>query len=294
MESTLRFQIHRFPFNFFAGAPDSSLSDIDLLGTIGEPLPLGVTLTKGPHTKPALHFRPVANVGRFARYIFPTQFFTEFSISLVIRPKLSERSVVFALLSHYRRGTVILGLEIQNVAGDSIIRLTHAPDEETKTVFDFTVPDINGKWSWLGFSIRKDGVTFYLDCNAAETKSKPSFLGDLTIPIYSALYIGRAGWTAGAQSNAFEVSRVLAFEVVYVKLLWWFSATEYISVIISSCTFLKWHLTSMKKFSLFPSCSKPLFQSEAKCEAMGMKMIFLFSFKLNSISQKRVLHLASL
>ena len=287
-------QIHRFPFNFFAGAPDSSLSDIDLLGTIGEPLPLGVTLTKGPHTKPALHFRPVANVGRFARYIFPTQFFTEFSISLVIRPKLSERSVVFALLSHYRRGTVILGLEIQNVAGDSIIRLTHAPDEETKTVFDFTVPDINGKWSWLGFSIKKDGVTFYLDCNAAETKFKPSVLGDLTIPIYSALYIGRAGWTAGAQSNAFEVSRVLAFEVVYVKLLWWFSATEYISVIISSCTFLKWHLTSMKKFSLFPSCSKPLFQSEAKYEAMGMKMIFLFSFKLNSISQKRVLHLASL
>ena len=278
MESTLRFQIHRFPFNFFAGAPDSSLSDIDVLGTIGEPLPLGVTLTKGPHTKPALHFRPVANVGRFARYIFPTQFFTEFSISLVIRPKRSERSVVFALLSHYRRGTVILGLEIQNVAGDSIIRLTHAPDEETKTVFDFTVPDINGKWSWLGFSIKKDDVTFYLDCNAAETKFKPSVLGDLTIPIYSALYIGRAGWTAGAQSNAFEVSRVLVFEVVY-------SATEYISVIISSCTFLKWHLTSMKKFSLFPSCSKPLFQSEAKCEAMGMKMIFLFSFKLNSISQ---------
>ena len=226
-------------------------------------------------------------MGRFARYIFSTQFFTEFSISLVIRPKRSERSVVFALLSHYRRGTVILGLEIQNVAGDSIIRLTHAPDEETKTVFDFTVPDINGKWSWLGFSIKKDGVTFYLDCNAAETKFKPSVLGDLTIPIYSALYIGRAGWTAGAQSNAFEVSRVLVFEIVYVKLLWWFSATEYISVIISSCTFLKWHLTSMKKFSLFPSCSKPLFQSEAKCEAMGMKMIFLFSFKLNSISQKK-------
>ena len=261
MESTRRLQIHRFPFNFFAGAPDSSLSDIDVLGTIGEPLPLGVTLTKGPHTKPALHFRPVANVGRFARYIFPTQFFTEFSISLVIRPKRSERSVVFALLSHYRRGTVILGLEIQNVAGDSIIRLTHAPDEETKTVFDFTVPDINGKWSWLGFSIKKDGVTFYLDCNAAETKFKPSVLGDLTIPIYSALYIGRAGWTAGAQSNAFEVSRVLVFEVVYVKLLWWFSATEYISVIISSCTFLKWHLTSIRNSLYFRVALSPCFKA---------------------------------
>lgn len=202
-------------------------------------------------------------MGRFARYIFPTQFFTEFSISLVIRPKRSERSVVFALLSHYRRGTVILGLEIQNVAGDSIIRLTHAPDEEAKSVFDFTVPDISGKWSWLGFSIKKDGVTFYLDCNAAEAKSKPSVLGDLTVPIYSALYIGRAGWTAGAQSNAFEVSRVLVFEVVYVK-----------SMVVSSCTFLNRYLTSMKKFSLFSSCSKPLFQCEAKCEAIDTKMIF--------------------
>ena len=37
---------------------------------------------------------------------------------------------------------------------------------------------------------------------------------------------------------------------------------------------------------LFPSCLKPLFQSEAKCKAINMKIIvFLFSCKWNSFSQ---------
>ena len=35
------------------------------------------------------------------------------------------------------------------------------------------------------------------------------------------------------------------------------------------------------------SCPKTLFHSEAKCEAVDTKMIFLFSRKLNSFSQER-------
>ena len=34
----------------------------------------------------------------------------------------------------------------------------------------------------------------------------------------------------------------------------------------------------------FPSCTKPLFQSEAKCEAIEKKMIFLLSCYKNSFS----------
>ena len=37
----------------------------------------------------------------------------------------------------------------------------------------------------------------------------------------------------------------------------------------------------------FPSFPKPLFQSEAKLEAIDMKMIFLFPCKHNSLSQER-------
>ena len=209
-EKTLKESVLTSTVHYITGAPDSSLTDIDLLGTIGEPLPLGVSLTKGPSSTPAFHFRPVANVGRFARYIFPKQFFVEFSITLAIRPKRSARSVVFTILSSYRRGHVILGLEIRSVAEGTIVSLTHAPDAKTKALFDFTVPDITNKWTWLGLSIKKDSVTLHLDCNGDETKSVKSLgLGDLTLPPYSALYIGRAGWTAGAQSNAFEVSSFL-------------------------------------------------------------------------------------
>ena len=195
----------------FAGAPDSSLTDIDLLGTIGEPLPVGVSFTKGPNTRPAFHFRAIANVGRFARYIFPKQFFTEFSITVAIKPQRVEHGVVFAILPQHRSGIPILGLEIRKVTESTLIRLTHASDAKTKTVFDFNVPDITDKWTWLGFSIKKDGVTFYLDCNEAETKFQPANLGDLTLPSYSALYIGRAGWTPGAKSSAFQVSVIHKF-----------------------------------------------------------------------------------
>lgn len=189
-----------------AGVPDSSLTDIDLLGTIGEPLPVGVSFTKGPHTKPAFNFRSIANVGRFARYIFPRNFFVEFSITVTIRPKRVERGVVFAILPNYRRGNTILGLEIQSVPEGTTIRLTHASDTSTKTVFDFQVPDISNKWTWIGFSIERHGVTLHLNCDEAETKFRLSTLGELTLPSYSALYIGRAGWTPEAGSSAFEVS----------------------------------------------------------------------------------------
>ena len=37
----------------------------------------------------------------------------------------------------------------------------------------------------------------------------------------------------------------------------------------------------------FSSCSKPLFQCEAKCEIIDMKTIFLFSCKYNSFAQER-------
>lgn len=149
-------------------------------------------------------------MGRFARYIFPKEFFIEFSITLAIRPKRTESSVVFAILPHYRRGDVILGLEIRSDTENTVISLTHANNAKTKTVFRFKVPDISNKWTWLGFSIKKDGVTFYLDCNEAETKFEASSLGELILPSYSALYIGRAGWTPGAKSNAFEVSLMYA------------------------------------------------------------------------------------
>lgn len=196
------------PLNFVAGAADSSLTDIDLLGTIGEPLPLGVSLTKGPHTKPAFNFRSVANVGRFARYIFPKQFFKEFSITVAFRPKRADHGVLFAILPNYRARGVILGLEIRSgsFTKDTTISLIHANNARTKTVFEFTVPDITGKWTWLALSIKKDGVTFYHDCKEIETKFGPSSLADLSLPSYSVLYIGRAGWTSGAHLSTFEVS----------------------------------------------------------------------------------------
>lgn len=187
-------------------AADSSLTDIDLLGTIGEPLPLGVSLTKGPHTKPAFNFRSVANVGRFARYIFPKQFFKEFSITVAFRPKRADYGVLFAILPNYRARGVILGLEIRSgsFTKDTTISLIHANNARTKTVFEFTVPDITGKWTWLALSIKKDGVTFYHDCKEIETKFGPSSLADLSLPSYSVLYIGRAGWTSGAHLSTFE------------------------------------------------------------------------------------------
>ncbi|XP_066016661.1 collagen alpha-1(XV) chain-like isoform X1 [Pocillopora verrucosa] len=188
------------------GYPDNSLKDVDLLGTIGNPLPIGVSLTKGPYTKPAFHFRSGANVGRFARYIFPKGFFKEFSISVVIRPKSAERGVVFALLPHIRRGNVILGLEIHrdSFSEGTTISLIHANNGNTRTVFDFTVPSLTGKWTWLSFSIRNNGVTFYKDCREVDTKFLPAALGNFTLRPYSALYIGRAGWTPGASSSAFQ------------------------------------------------------------------------------------------
>ena len=39
------------------------------------------------------------------------------------------------------------------------------------------------------------------------------------------------------------------------------------------------------QFSCYP---KPMFQTEAKCKLIDMKMIFIFSCKCRSLSQKRV------
>ena len=189
----------------FSGAPDRDLSDIDLLGTIGKPLPVGVSLASGPHTKPAFRFRPIANVGRFARYIFPKQFLNEFSISLAIRPKRAGNGVVFAVLEHYRQGEIILGLDVQTISDKTKVRLFHTSDSRARNVFQFTVPDLTGKWTFLAFSVRKDGITFYLDCKEAEKKFESKPLKLLRLPANSALYIGRAGWTLGSQSSAFVV-----------------------------------------------------------------------------------------
>ena len=182
-----------------------------MLGTIGEPLPFGVSFTKGPNESPAFHFRSYANVGRFASYIFPKQFFAEFSITLTIKPKRVRRGLVFSILPHFRTDKVLLALEIRNVKGASVVRLTHASSEKSKTVFDFEVPDISNKWTWLGFSVKKDGVVFYLNCDKAVTKFRQSFLGELSLPPYSVLYIGRAGWSRDSRSSAFEVRHSLCF-----------------------------------------------------------------------------------
>ena len=199
---------HTDSFQCIAGYPVNSLKDVDLLGTIGNPLPIGVSLTRGPYTKPAFHFRSGANVGRFARFIFPKGFLKEFSISTVIRPRSSERGVVFALLPHIRRGNVILGLEIHrdSFSEGTTISLIHANNGNTRTVFEFTVPDLTGRWTWLSFSIKNNGVTFFKDCREVDTSFVRATLGVLTFPRYSALYIGRAGWTPGASSSAFQVS----------------------------------------------------------------------------------------
>ncbi|XP_022806446.1 collagen alpha-1(XV) chain-like [Stylophora pistillata] len=190
----------------FKRYPVNSLKDVDLLGTIGNPLPIGVSLTRGPYTKPAFHFRSGANVGRFARFIFPKGFLKEFSISTVIRPRSSDRGVVFALLPHIRRGNVILGLEIHrdSFSEGTTISLIHANNGNTRTVFEFTVPDLTGRWTWLSFSIKNNGVTFFKDCREVDTSFVRATLGVLTFPRYSALYIGRAGWTPGASSSAFQ------------------------------------------------------------------------------------------
>ena len=42
----------------------------------------------------------------------------------------------------------------------------------------------------------------------------------------------------------------------------------------------------------FPSCLKPLFQDEAKCEAICMKTIFIL-IQIKLIFARRVLHIAS-
>ena len=89
--------------------------------------------------------------------------------------------------------------------GATVVSLTHASSEKSKTVFDFEVPDISNKWTWLGFSLTKDGVVFYLNCDEAVTKFQQSSLGEISLPPYSVLYIGRAGWSRDSRSSAFEV-----------------------------------------------------------------------------------------
>ena len=44
----------------------------------------------------------------------------------------------------------------------------------------------------------------------------------------------------------------------------------------------------------FLRCPKPLFQSEAKCEATDIKMIFFILMQIKLIFTRKVLHLASL
>ena len=44
----------------------------------------------------------------------------------------------------------------------------------------------------------------------------------------------------------------------------------------------------------FPRCPKPLFQSEAKCEATDIKMIFFILMQIKLIFTRKVLHLALL
>lgn len=159
---------------------------------------------------------------------------------MAIRPKRAEHGVIFAILPHYRRGDVILGLEIRSASFSegTTVSLIHASNGKTKTVFDFTVSDTTGKWTRLAFSIRKDGVTFYHDCKEMETKFGP--LGDLTLPSYSALYIGRAGWTPGAQSSTFEVSPidnsyVLSNTLHYISLFHKIGSLHRGECIISVC-----------------------------------------------------------
>ena len=176
-----------------------------MLSTIGDP-PLGVSFSKGPYERPAFRFRSYANVGRFASYIFPKQFFVEFSITVAIKAKRVQRGVVFSILPHFRKDDVILALEIRSADDATVVNLIHASDEKSKTVFDFEVPDISNKWTWLGFNINEAGVTMYLNCNEVATKFQESPLEELTLPPSSVLYIGRSGWGPRSRSSAFEVT----------------------------------------------------------------------------------------
>lgn len=75
-----------------------------------------------------------------------------------------------------------------------------------KIVFEFIVLDIIGKWMWLVFSIKKDGVIFYYDCKEIEIKFGFLFFVDFSFLLYSVFYIGWVGWIFGVYLSIFEVS----------------------------------------------------------------------------------------
>lgn len=176
---------------------DDAYQTVDLTELIGVPLPPSVSFVTGFEGYPAYSFGPDANVGRLAKSFVPDPFFSDFSISVTVKPTTQNGGMLFAVTDAAQKFVRVgLGLSKAEYGYQRII-LYYADRgyRETVKAAEFYVGDLTGRWAKFTMTMYKSNVRLYMDCEEHNRVIFRRTGVPLTFEASAGIFIGNAGGT---------------------------------------------------------------------------------------------------
>ncbi|XP_007499081.2 collagen alpha-1(XV) chain [Monodelphis domestica] len=174
-----------------------SKGHLDLTELIGVPLPSSVSFITGYGGFPAYSFAPGANIGRPTRTLIPETFYTDFAISVTVKPDSNHGGVLFAITDAFQK-IIYLGLRLSQVQDGTqkiILYYTEPGSHVSQEAASFKVPVMTNKWNRFTVVIEGSDVILLVDC---EEHNRIQFLRSsqaLRFESSSGIFVGNAGAT---------------------------------------------------------------------------------------------------
>nr|XP_022915821.1 collagen alpha-1(XVIII) chain isoform X3 [Onthophagus taurus] len=176
---------------------DREVQEYDLLTAVKIPFVDSKTQyvdTEGSDGFPAFGFRTGTDVKIPRRSILPDKLFPEFSILIRAKPKSPNGGYIFAVVNSL--DTIVhLGVRLKVEGPLTTLSLVYTEPNQMTTNFmaNFTVPTFINNWARIGFKVKTDNVTLYLNCQEHSSYEYRRLSNQLEFDSASTLYIAQAG-----------------------------------------------------------------------------------------------------
>lgn len=146
---------------------------------------------------PAYSFGPGANVGRPARTLIPSTFFSDFAIGVAVKPNSAQGGVLFAITDAFQK-VIYLGLRLSGVEDGRqriILYYTEPGSHVSREAAAFSVPVMTNRWNRFAVTVQGEEVALFMDCEEHSQVVFQRSSWPLTFEPSAGIFVGNAGAT---------------------------------------------------------------------------------------------------
>lgn len=174
-----------------------SKGHLDLTELIGVPLPPSVSFITGYGGFPAYSFGPEANVGRLTRTLIPQPFYSDFAVTVTVKPNSDNGGVLFAITDAFQK-TIYLGIRLSPVDDSTqriIMYYTEPGAPISREAASFKVPVMTNKWNRFTMTVQENDIVLFMDCEEYQRVQFQRSAQALFFEPSSGIFVGNAGAT---------------------------------------------------------------------------------------------------